>query len=547
MHAVTDSLAGDYLIGRPTTEAQNLEPVSFDLLIDEVFPLLDIQLLERFGSEEAPILQVQMDEGQADKLREQFADRLIVEPNADLELFSTGNSAGLAESFSLESEANAMLVPLDSEVTFQFRVRGEGGEPVAGATVYLIGSLWLDKGVTDDSGALTLTLFGGGPGAIRGLMVKPRDSYWSYWRQSPVLDASRVNEVALRRLEQHASVGDEFPGTEALGWGQRVMRLAETDSRTGKGIRIAIVDSGLDTGHADLRERTGSGFDFTSETSTSWSQDQVGHGTHVAGVIAGLTAEGGGIRGFAPEAEVFVYKVFPGGKFSHLIKSLDLAIQEKVDIVNLSLGSKTPSQLLEQKLSEARQAGVACIAAAGNSGGPVLYPAKVEGVLAVAAIGQDGSFLAESGHVRQVGEHRSEDLFTARFTCHGPEVGVCAPGVAVVSAVPGEERSYAAWDGTSMACPHVVGLAALILEENQEIRALTGSARVDALFGAIRASAQSLPGVPGEFQGAGLPRLEPQPGGGNGNPEPAPTDAFGQLARLLEEALAVARRLAQAG
>ena len=98
----------------------------------------------------------------------------------------------------------------------------------------------------------------------------------------------------------------------------------------------------------------------------------------------------GGIRGIAPEADVIVLKVLPGGRCSTLIEAIDRCIEEQVDVINLSLCTTRPSVLVEQRLQQARQLGIACIAAAGNTSGPVAYPASSSAVLAVAAVGRLG-------------------------------------------------------------------------------------------------------------------------------------------------------------
>ena len=133
---------------------------------------------------------------------------------------------------------------------------------------------------------------------------------------------------------------------------------------------------------------------------------------------------------------------------------LDYCITQNIDVVNLSLGTPQHSGLVSQKIEQARHAGVACIAAAGNSAGPVSFPASLPSVLAVAAIGKTGEFPPESYHNTQMyGPPTYGGYFSAKFTCYGPQVDVCAPGVAIVSCVP--PRNYAAYDGTSVASSYV--------------------------------------------------------------------------------------------
>src|SRR5690606_21710141 len=170
-----------------------------------------------------------------------------------------------------------------------------------------------------------------------------------------------------------------------------------------------------------------------------------------------------GIRGFAPEAEIHAFKVFPGGRFSSLIEALDLCIERGIDVVNLSLGSDEVSELVTRKILEAQSRGVACIVAAGNSGGPVQFPGNLPNVLTVSAIGKTGEYPEDTYHAQTLDAQMPaiNGIYPAKFSCHGPGIDVCAPGVAVVSCVAG--GGYAAWDGTSMATPHITGLAALLL------------------------------------------------------------------------------------
>jgi subtilisin family serine protease len=301
-----------------------------------------------------------------------------------------------------------------------------------------------------------------------------------------------------------------------LGWGQELMGLAQVPANlNGQGVRIAIIDSGCDNTHPQLTHIR-QGVDLTNpDDPTGWTHDEISHGTHCAGVIAGLASDGQGIRGFAPGAEMLILKVFPGGRFSNLIDALDLCIERQVDVVNCSLGSGQVSEIVQRKLEEARQKGVACIVAAGNSGGPVQFPATLPGVLSVSAIGQERRYPADSYHAQALLPEMiaANGVFPAKFSCFGPQVKVAGPGVAIVSTVPG--GGYAAWDGTSMAAPHLTGLAALVLAHHPlfqgSLRARSAQ-RVDALFQAILMAAQPMV-ADAQRGGAGLPMAAAALGG----------------------------------
>jgi subtilisin family serine protease len=216
------------------------------------------------------------------------------------------------------------------------------------------------------------------------------------------------------------------------------------------------------------------------------------------------------MRGFAPAAEIHVFKIFPGGRFSDLITALDQCIDQGIDLVNLSLGADEISFLVEQKIQEAKQRGIACIVAAGNAGGEVQYPAKSPHALAVAAIGRQTDFPLDSSHALTVTRARTPDgTFSPNFTCHGPEIGVCAPGVAILSTVPG--GGFDVMDGTSVAAPHVTGLAAILLAHHPVFKSGLGkersATRVEALFDLIKQNAAALPFFGTDRTGAGLPTL----------------------------------------
>jgi subtilisin len=402
-----------------------------------------------------------------------------------------------------------VVVPYGTGFTVSLIVRGDGGTPLEGAEVYLYGRWWPVQGVTDASGRVQLTLFGESPDAMRALYVKPEADYWSLWITQPALDPAQENTVFLTPLTQTFA---NFPQQQLLGWGQKAMKVDQLPPHyRGQGVKVAVIDSGIATSHRDLQQQVKGGYDTLTQSDTTWNQDTLAHGTHTAGVIAGNLDNAIGIRGIAPDAAIYAYKIFPEGRFSNLIDALNLCIEQQIDVVNLSLGSEQRSELVEQKIQEAKRFGVACIVAAGNSGGPVQYPATSPHVLAVAAVGKQGEFPPESYHGTQVlaGNGRvvsSDGFFSARFTCFGPEVGVCAPGVAILSSVPPD--NFAVWDGTSMAAPHVTGLAALVLAHHADFqgayKARTAQ-RVERLFQILKQSAQPLNLGDPYRVGAGLP------------------------------------------
>ena len=528
------SRPGRFLIGRRTSENLPLEVAPFDLnRLEELLNTADdITVLERVGAADEPIFVVEMELDRAALLENEAGPALIVEEDAPLDLLQPPPPVA-------RGPVDPGLELSGDEISFTIVVmdRDAPTQAVPNATVYLIAGFFPAKGRTDAQGRVTLTLFGESSETINALFVKPGDTgHWSLWIDNPDLDPNADNLVQVRPLSE---IYNGFPTQEIYGWGQQAMKLsALAASHNGAGARIAVIDSGIHTTHNDLT--AGGGHDYRDDSQDpiqTWRQDSVGHGSHCTGVIAGI-ANGFGIRGFAPGADVFGFRIFEGGKTSWLIGSLQQCVDDQIDVVNLSLGSSTESELLHQTVRRTVDAGVVLVAAAGNSADSVNYPARWPEVIAVSAIGAFDTFPDDSRHARQVGQHISSDgrYFSASFTCFGEEIDVCAPGVAVVSSVPA--NGYAAWDGTSMACPHVTGLAALILAHRDDVPELKirNAARTQKVKELLREAAVSL-GLPTAYQGAGLPdvlkALGQQPIDGN--------DYWEQLSELLAQALAVAK------
>jgi subtilisin len=424
----------------------------------------------------------------------------VVEMDADRAAMLTASGAAHVEPDLPLRYAGPMsdpsVLPPGEVARVSFLVTGSDGRPLADAEVYLMNETFLLRGVTGQDGTVTIDTPAGVLHALDGVHVKPRQDYWAVWLGRPALTADAPNLVTCPSF---AETFPGFPQRPLDGWARRAMRFdALPPTFRGDGVRIAIVDSGASVDHPDLAGRVVGERD-------RW-EDPVGHGTHVAGIIGGAD-DGHGIVGVVPEAVLHSCRIMPDGRFSDLIEAIDHCIAERIDVINISLGNAQASPLVARKIEEARQAGVACVAAAGSSGGPVMFPASMPSVLAVAAIGRLGDYPPESYHATRVyGVPTVDGYFSASFTCHGPEVDVCAPGVAIVSSVP--VSGYAAWDGTSFAAPYVTGLAALLLAHHPDFRGRFGardSARVDRLFELIRSSCRPLALGDPTRSGAGLP------------------------------------------
>lgn len=398
-------------------------------------------------------------------------------------------------------------------VPVRFHVQDIVGQAVPHAEVVVYSDTGIeDQGETDAQGDATISVRGGFLNHVAAVYVKPAANYWERFTERPALESDGVNSIVLQPLELFSPA--RFPGNPFFGWGQRIMGLLDLDLQqcTGAGARVAIIDSGCDITHPALQHIT-IGRDYTNldpkshqPNPTTWSTDVISHGTHCAGVIAGNGADGH-IRGFAPKAEVHILKVFPGGAFNNLIAAINYCMDNDVHVVNCSLGSDVDSQLVAQAIDRARQAGVALFVAAGNSADAVQFPARVPGVLCVSALGQAGNVPDYTYHARTVPAGVTivnGQVYPAQFTCHGPQVAACAPGVGIISCVPG--GGYAAWDGTSMADPHLTGLGALLAAHHPELSRMKvrGAPWVDRLMNLVLGAAQAT-GLDPQFGGAGLP------------------------------------------
>jgi subtilisin len=181
-------------------------------------------------------------------------------------------------------------------------------------------------------------------------------------------------------------------------------------------------------------------------------------------------------------------------------------LQNGIDVACLGFGCERGSALVEQRIAVAKQQGLSIIAAAGNSARAVLFPACSPHVMAVGAVGQTGSFPEDSPQAAQAAAATAVagGLFVPTFSCRGPELDLCAPGVAVIACQTPD--SYAVCDGTSLAAAHVAALAALVLADHSDFKgrfATKDFRRVERLFQILKETAQPI-GHPWQT-GAGLP------------------------------------------
>ena len=267
--------------------------------------------------------------------------------------------------------------------------------------------------------------------------------------------AARVPQQALQGISRNPNVAAVEPdglfvshdaeldatwGVKQIGAG-----LVHDAGNKGTGVKVCILDTGIDTNHPDLYQNYRGGKDFVNNDLDPF--DDNGHGSHTAGTV-GAMMNSLGVRGTAPQVDLYIYKVLGAtgsGSFSAVISALQECVNVGGKVTSNSYGSPTdPGSTVKAAFDNAAAAGVTNIASAGNSGAgtnTVGFPAQYDSVMAVAA--------TDSANVR------------ASFSSTGPAVEISAPGVNIYSTYLNDGYTY--MSGTSMAAPHVAGVAALVV------------------------------------------------------------------------------------
>jgi len=231
---------------------------------------------------------------------------------------------------------------------------------------------------------------------------------------------------------------------QKIGWNITAFNLPSTWKKTkGEGVKVAILDSGCDLDHPDLKKNLLEGKNFVEPSQPP--KDMCGHGTHVAGTIAAENNDVGMV-GVAPECKIIPVKVLDAngnGNMANVAKAIRWAATSGADIISLSLGSPCKLQQVRKAIQYAAKRGIPTFCAAGNAGKTkeVFYPAAYPETIAIGSI--------------------NENFQRSSFSNTGKNLDFMAPGDKIFSTYPPDW--YSILSGTSMACPFAVGVAALLL------------------------------------------------------------------------------------
>lgn len=286
-----------------------------------------------------------------------------------------------------------------------------------------------------------------------------------------------ANQVKLPFFEDTGRVFNALTIQQitAYGWHMNVYGIPDLHqlTRGNEDTIVAVLDTGVDVNHPDLANKVVMRYDATGEGFGVLHP----HGTHVAGIIAA----NGRIVGVAPNVKLYDVKVLDsqgGGTSDMVVKGINWAVKEGAHIINMSLGMSSSNDPVSKAIEKARAAGVIVVCAAGNSGDSgVNWPGADPQTLAVAAAHSEGV----------------QGWKIANFSSKGGATDIAAPGVDILSTV--LQGGYAAYNGTSMATPFVVGVICLILDRNTLLKH-------DSLVNLIKMTAIDI-GLPGEDDASG--------------------------------------------
>lgn len=312
-----------------------------------------------------------------------------------------------------------------------------------------------------------------------GFSTNMNQNQYDALQKNKNITVTKIDKVTLDvdvRSSEFETMAGEYP-TEQTPWGIKAIynNSSLTATSGGAGINVAVLDTGVNINHYDLTNTVEQCKNFTTATPivNNSCNDANGHGTHVAGTaLADGGSDGAGIYGVAPSADLWAYKVL-GDDGSGYSDDIAAAIRHAADqavstgtktVINMSLGSSASNSLITSAVNYAYNKGVLIIAAAGNSGpsqGSIGYPGALVNAVAVAAL----------ENRQQNGTYRVAD-FSSRgysstdgdYVIQQGDIEISAPGASIYSTW--NNGGYNTISGTSMATPHVAGLAAKVWSQN---------------------------------------------------------------------------------
>jgi subtilisin len=288
----------------------------------------------------------------------------------------------------------------------------------------------------------------------------------------------RVKKVFGREeLKKHFKTNQQ-----TLTWNVQKVWGGPPKPNAGSRVRVGIIDTGIDLDHPDLKANIAGGINLVNTGRKP--NDNNGHGTHVAGVVAAVNNKIG-VVGVAPAARLYAIKAFNArgaATITNIIRGIEWGIDNGMDILNMSFGSGTGTPALIDAVKAANRRGILCVAAAGNKGNAsgtgdnVSFLGRIPSAVAVAALNRNNK--------------------RASFSSTGTSVDIAAPGVNIFSTY--SNGKYAILSGTSQATPHVSGVAAVYRQKRG----------IDARTVKKRLSARAVSLGPDRLYGAGLVQVK---------------------------------------
>ena len=465
----------------------------------------DMKIVDELAPEDTELRRVTVFDAEADFLERNAAnipDDVIVEPEIlhfhdvveTLDIQNAPQSADLqfnagagSNSFTVTVLGSGSAGPLEgAEVTLHLRAFGNQRSKVEGKTAA--------------DGTLTLTYLPWFEPI--GMFVQPAGDFWNVLVRGP----SSPETVRCKRL----------PLNRRLGWWHEATGITRHQPNRGSGIKVGVVDSGVGP-NRNLAHVTDIGSFRDGAANPGDGADSGSHGSHVSGTIGARPggAQTRGYAGIAPGADLYSARVFPkkgGASQGDIASAIDaLSKTHKVDLINMSLGARAPSRIIHDAIRDAFERGTLCICAAGNDNTSVRWPAAFPETVAVSALGQLGwgppDSLSGTRVPSDADRFADHQMYLANFSCFGPEVECCAPGVGIVATVPEQSELYAPYanmDGTSMACPVATGIAAALLQDDNAYQALArNTVRAQHARLVLLRSCDDI-GLKSTFQGRGI-------------------------------------------